>query len=507
MIIFLLALVYLFTLSFPIYARGGNAILADNGTSLVITEDRAPGTQTVGSNAAISQPVKPSIISVLVNGTPTTFESYNIDGANYFKLRDIAYAINGTAKQFDVAWDDKNRAIKLKTNHAYTIVGGEMAIAADSQPRTASPSTSKVFVNEKESRFSSYDIGGNAYFKLRDIAAAIDFGVTWNAATSTVGIDTSIAYQAELPSSDSNSDDSLITRNYEWTFKGKQWSWRFQISKSTYLEFRNRERITDRSDWAAYATDPQNTEYLSSLVKLFRTEAAQANLSERGTIDLVIAFVQSIPYVTDIDSTGIDDFPKYPLETLAEYGGDCEDTSFLMASMLQSLGYGVILLHYPDHVAVAVKGSDLPGTYYEYKGNRYYFLETTGENNAIGEIWGDYNTAEIIPVIAKPVMKLDFKYTCNWGTAKPSQVTVTVKNLGSATSYGTTVYAAFGASGNRVYTDSQTTSEAFNLPPFAEKTVTLSLKTPRRVNTQIVVKILSQGQLLNSSSSDWFNIP
>ena len=144
--------------------------------------------------------VKPSITYVLVNGNLTPFESYNIYGANYFKLRDIACALNKTPKQFDVAWDEKNQAIKLKTNQAYTPVGGEMAVKTNSQPRIASPSITKVFVNDKESQLSSYNIDGSAYFKLRDIAAAVDFGVTWYAVTSTIGIDLSSQEEADIDS-------------------------------------------------------------------------------------------------------------------------------------------------------------------------------------------------------------------------------------------------------------------------------------------------------------------
>ena len=40
-----------------------------------------------------------------VNGTNVDCGKYNIDGANYFKLRDLAYMLNGTASQFDVGFD------------------------------------------------------------------------------------------------------------------------------------------------------------------------------------------------------------------------------------------------------------------------------------------------------------------------------------------------------------------------------------------------------------------
>ena len=39
------------------------------------------------------------------DGKEVQFEAYNINGSNYFKLRDVAYAMNGTSKQFDVRWN------------------------------------------------------------------------------------------------------------------------------------------------------------------------------------------------------------------------------------------------------------------------------------------------------------------------------------------------------------------------------------------------------------------
>ncbi|MGO4373315.1 hypothetical protein AB4Z21_21620 [Paenibacillus sp. MCAF20] len=45
-----------------------------------------------------------------------------------------------------------------------------------------------------EAPLKAYNIGGNNYFKLRDIAKVFNIGVTWDASTSTIGIDTSLAY-------------------------------------------------------------------------------------------------------------------------------------------------------------------------------------------------------------------------------------------------------------------------------------------------------------------------
>ena len=41
-------------------------------------------------------PAVPTASTILLNGVPTAFTAYNIGGNNYFKLRDLAYALNGT---------------------------------------------------------------------------------------------------------------------------------------------------------------------------------------------------------------------------------------------------------------------------------------------------------------------------------------------------------------------------------------------------------------------------
>jgi len=62
--------------------------------------------QTVIANPA-SQPV-------YADGVLTEFEAYNINDFNYFKLRDLAYIINGTGKQVSVGWSEAENAILLQ---------------------------------------------------------------------------------------------------------------------------------------------------------------------------------------------------------------------------------------------------------------------------------------------------------------------------------------------------------------------------------------------------------
>jgi hypothetical protein len=59
----------------------------------------------------LDKTAKPTTANVLVNGIAVKFEAYNIGGNNYFKLRDLAMALSGTGKQFDVSWDAAENAI------------------------------------------------------------------------------------------------------------------------------------------------------------------------------------------------------------------------------------------------------------------------------------------------------------------------------------------------------------------------------------------------------------
>ncbi|SCZ07855.1 leucine-rich repeat protein [Alkaliphilus peptidifermentans] len=168
----------------------------ENCFNIIITEKKAvtetieaPTTEVVSSNVI----AKPTIGKVLVNGVEQSFEAYNIDGNNYFKLRDLAMVVSGTVKQFEVAWDGEKNAINLISGKPYTVSGGEMN-KGDGLEKIGQLNTSKIYKDGNEIKIIAYNINSNNYFKLRDVAQAFNIGVTWDEATSTIAIDTSIGY-------------------------------------------------------------------------------------------------------------------------------------------------------------------------------------------------------------------------------------------------------------------------------------------------------------------------
>lgn len=138
-------------------------------------------------------------------------------------------------------------------------------------------------------------------------------------------------------------------------------------------------------------------------------EAASAagRSTRREQVNYAVDVIQAFPYVADSVETPYDNYNKYPVETLVESGGDCEDTSILLASALLAdpYGYGCALVYLPaenpTHVGLGVRGGDgVSGHYYTLDGTRYYYTETTGEGWAVGDLPSEYRglSARLVPL-------------------------------------------------------------------------------------------------------------
>ncbi len=114
-------------------------------------------------------------------------------------------------------------------------------------------------------------------------------------------------------------------------------------------------------------------------------------------LNFILAFIHSLKYDDDFKTTGFIDYYKFPLETLVDGSGDCEDLSILLATIAHIIGYDVILFvmnvttvltdEKMGHVAVGVNiersgpYSEYLRDYYIYDGRRYYYMETTASES------------------------------------------------------------------------------------------------------------------------------
>ena len=163
---------------------------------------------------------------VFINGEEVSFDSYNIDGNNYFKLRDLAYALNGTANQFSVGWDEEKNSIYLTRGDEYEANGSEMQSKGVGK-KSAVPTTSQIYMDGEKLDLTAYNISGNNYFKLRDLGKALDFKVSWDAKNNAIIINTDKGYYPEADEFDSSvlnssadEENNIIVTGVAMVFSG-----------------------------------------------------------------------------------------------------------------------------------------------------------------------------------------------------------------------------------------------------------------------------------------------
>lgn len=145
---------------------------------------------TAGVSAELVKlPAYPATMEVLLNGAQVSPVGYNINGNNYYKLRDVAAILSGTESQFNVTWDADKRAINMISSKAYEAAGGELGAQPTAQ-QTATQTSEAMYLDGASVSLTAYNVQGNNYFKVVDIGAALGFQVGYDAQTRTVLINT-----------------------------------------------------------------------------------------------------------------------------------------------------------------------------------------------------------------------------------------------------------------------------------------------------------------------------
>lgn len=205
---------------------------------------------------------------------------------------------------------------------------------------------------------------------------------------------------SELSKSASNEN---IRRDYVWqsfSEHSKQYL-QIPVNAGIYLYYKKLPRQYS-NDCKNYISDDFTISFLQQINRAIDQLCIDGDMdSEWAKVKETIAFVQSIPYKTDVESTGKEEWPKYPYETVFDQCGDCEDHAFLLAGLLKLRGYDVALILLPEHMAIGISAQGINGNCYEYNGVNYYFIETTASGWDIGQIPDKYQHTlpeAIIPV-------------------------------------------------------------------------------------------------------------
>ncbi len=258
----------------------------------------------------------------------------------------------------------------------------------------------------------------------------------------------------ELSTGMASEDPDTFTREYSWEYDRRNWKIYMDLSDETYAFYRQRDH---KRDYDLFVSDSYDDEMIDDLAGYIERMGILYGLHESKIPYLVASFVQSLPYTSDNETTGYDEYPRYPYETLYENGGDCEDKSILAASILQQLGYSVLLVRYSDHMGVAVSCNDFPDRYYEYSGERYCYLETTGGNWKMGQIPDRIKEeeAQLIPLFKKPSLDIAFDAGYDLDPAGMEvDMTLDLTNLGSRPAEDVRLYVALQKEDTRKVWDS-----------------------------------------------------
>jgi len=214
---------------------------------------------------------------------------------------------------------------------------------------------------------------------------------------------------------------------YSWTYDDKPYTVTLQFTYEDLIEYRaadvyrgyvsegytTTETINTNIAFVTY-TDPYIIELVSQLEE---KSGVTDTTSDDGQIDLaafILGFVQSFEYVSDTDfyednkylllvddeleDGVVEEYWKYPLETLYDQAGDCEDTSILLAALYKAAEYDTAFVLLPGHAVTAVVlPSDTVGYYYSVDSKNYYFCETTAETSLGEATMSNAATLIIVP--------------------------------------------------------------------------------------------------------------
>jgi len=206
-----------------------------------------------------------------------------------------------------------------------------------------------------------------------------------------------------------------VDNTYRWDYEGKSFSYELKVDSKYYTEVRTSD--IDRTGSISierYTTDSGTTlavkdyivvdkyiQGLSDSLKTMYKEAFGSEPTKEEYVKFASVFVNVCIKYDDDEYKGGYEYWRYPLETLCDRTGDCEDTSILLAAILDAAGYdsGIILL--PGHAMCAVTADGIPDSplYPTKKSStayspavEFYPVETTGiiNKNIIGYINDSY---------------------------------------------------------------------------------------------------------------------
>lgn len=152
--------------------------------------------------------------------------------------------------------------------------------------------------------------------------------------------------------------DGVDNKTFDWSYGGKDYSITLGIRYFDYYTYKTddiiRSQGTTEHDKMFVTSDDKYVKQIAEYIS-----GATVGLDKAEVVNVLLRFTQTIPYMYDSESVGQEEYWKYPLETLYDGNGDCEDTSILFCAVGKAMGYDTALMLFSGHATGAVSITDM----------------------------------------------------------------------------------------------------------------------------------------------------
>ncbi len=146
---------------------------------------------------------KPAVQEVTLDGHSEMMQCYNINGYNYFRLRDVAQVVTehiaDPYHHFNVGYNKERNFVSIDMQEEYVPVEGSKTYVIGTEEKQGVLSDSQIFVTSwyDAQGMYGYVIDGYTFYKLRELAKVLEMDVNWNEEAKTIEVASSTATRGE----------------------------------------------------------------------------------------------------------------------------------------------------------------------------------------------------------------------------------------------------------------------------------------------------------------------
>ena len=134
-----------------------------------------------------------------VDGKSVDLLAFNVDGSNYVMLRSLAAVLNKTAAQFSVEFITESDALQVTTGASYPAAAAAVNVTGAWETEPVETRQTVLIDGQPVQDLVSWNIAGNNYFRLAELARYLGYRLQFSAESNTVDILTEKERDTSVP--------------------------------------------------------------------------------------------------------------------------------------------------------------------------------------------------------------------------------------------------------------------------------------------------------------------